>query len=494
MKSVSLPIEWWLGLSLACVLFMPALPGAAEERGIVAEGKALFERQFAPGKTPERGDGLGPVFNHHSCAACHLMGGTGGAGPIDVNAVALTADLTDRNQTPNRKAIAAVLKDIHAGFVAGGQTITPSILLHRFSTDADYERKHKQLGGPDVPREPTSREREQLQRQLAREPQTSVKWPRLITLRLSQRNATALFGAGAIDQIPDAALEGLAAAQERQGVVSGRVAPIGLAKVGRFGWRGQTERLHDFVLGACSNELGLEVPGSPQPVDPMRPGYRPGGMDLTAAQCASMTAYVASLPQPKFQVPTEAERREIALRGWMMFDSVGCTACHVERIGPVDGLYSDLLLHDMGPALADPVPANATFVVHSERPLPPGAKEPIATRSENLPLIPRGYYGGSSLASLLGSASSTIIATNPKTGVRTEFRLLPTSVEQEWRTPPLWGVADSAPYLHDGRAATLVEAIALHGGEADAIAKRYFELPVGDRVAVLEFLGCLRAP
>ena len=34
----------------------------------------------------------------------------------------------------------------------------------------------------------------------------------------------------------------------------------------------------------------------------------------------------------------------------------------------------------------------------------------------------------------------------------------------EWRTPPLWGVADSAPYMHDGRANTLSDAIELHGG------------------------------
>ena len=36
----------------------------------------------------------------------------------------------------------------------------------------------------------------------------------------------------------------------------------------------------------------------------------------------------------------------------------------------------------------------------------------------------------------------------------------------EWRTPPLWGVADSAPYMHDGRAPTLADAVKLHGGQA----------------------------
>jgi len=42
----------------------------------------------------------------------------------------------------------------------------------------------------------------------------------------------------------------------------------------------------------------------------------------------------------------------------------------------------------------------------------------------------------------------------------------------EWRTPPLWGVARSAPYLHDGRAPTLEEAIRLHGGQGKDSAHR----------------------
>jgi CxxC motif-containing protein (DUF1111 family) len=48
--------------------------------------------------------------------------------------------------------------------------------------------------------------------------------------------------------------------------------------------------------------------------------------------------------------------------------------------------------------------------------------------------------------------------------------------------------------LHDGRAATVIEAIALHGGEAEACTKRYLGLPAGDRLAMLTFLECLRAP
>jgi CxxC motif-containing protein (DUF1111 family) len=64
----------------------------------------------------------------------------------------------------------------------------------------------------------------------------------------------------------------------------------------------------------------------------------------------------------------------------------------------------------------------------------------------------------------------------------------------EWRTPPLWGVRDSAPYLHDGRAETLEQAIAFHGGEAKVVADRFFGLPPARRRQVLVFLNTLGAP
>ena len=64
----------------------------------------------------------------------------------------------------------------------------------------------------------------------------------------------------------------------------------------------------------------------------------------------------------------------------------------------------------------------------------------------------------------------------------------------EWRTAPLWGVADSAPYLHDGRAETLREAIELHGGEAVDVTARFKERPAHEQEAIIAFLKTLRAP
>lgn len=64
----------------------------------------------------------------------------------------------------------------------------------------------------------------------------------------------------------------------------------------------------------------------------------------------------------------------------------------------------------------------------------------------------------------------------------------------EWRTPPLWGVRDSGPLLHDGRAATLREAIKLHGGEGLRAAKKYAHLSEKQRGDLVAFLQTLVAP
>jgi CxxC motif-containing protein (DUF1111 family) len=62
----------------------------------------------------------------------------------------------------------------------------------------------------------------------------------------------------------------------------------------------------------------------------------------------------------------------------------------------------------------------------------------------------------------------------------------------QFRTPPLWGLnASGPPYLHDGRAKSLAEAIALHGGEAQASAERFRGLATEDVDALLRFLSSL---
>ena len=58
----------------------------------MAQGRALFEREWQPGDSRTHGgDGLGPVYNDSSCVACHNLGGTGGAGSSGKNVDIITA-------------------------------------------------------------------------------------------------------------------------------------------------------------------------------------------------------------------------------------------------------------------------------------------------------------------------------------------------------------------------------------------------------------------
>jgi CxxC motif-containing protein (DUF1111 family) len=262
---------------------------------------------------------------------------------------------------------------------------------------------------------------------------------------LNQRNPPPLFGAGLIDSIPIQALRD--AASRSVSEVRGRLSTIvvrdrrGSVKeesVGRFGWKAQTASLKDFVESACANELGLEVPTHHQAKPPLDDSKKVPGLDLTQEECDALTAYVASLPAPidRGAPAGKGEQPDISA-GRELFARAGCTACHLPRLGPVEGIYSDLLLHRMGTDLADP-----------------------------------GRYQTDSIESSVTAGA----------------------LSDEWRTPPLWGYRDSGPYLHDGRAQTLEEAVALHGGQGEETARKFFKLKPRERLQVQTFLNSLAAP
>lgn len=66
-------------------------------------------------------------------------------------------------------------------------------------------------------------------------------------------------------------------------------------------------------------------------------------------------------------------------------------------------------------------------------------------------------------------------------------------LRQEWRTPSLWSVRDSAPYLHDGRAVTLDDVIRPHGGETQFTAQAFRSLRKEDRRCIILFFMTLAA-
>jgi CxxC motif-containing protein (DUF1111 family) len=425
--------------------------GQGEHVGAFERGQKLFERVWQPTHGADAAsDGLGPLFNERSCVACHSLGGIGGAGPNAKNVELLTALIpSGRSQS---STLPERLLKVHRGFAGG-----TSIVLHRFGTDPRYADFRLELLGL----KPRSAQQiinvntaQTIARQQGDAPVKTIKADGA-KLLLSQRNTTPLFGAGLIESISTDQIKTYATLQTREHPnVTGRF-------VGRFGWRGQMNDLGDFIRGACAVELGLQVRTHAQAIDPLPGAGEPMSrktVDLSDADCDDLTAFVADLPAPRRIAPADDEQAEHVHSGELLFHTVGCGVCHPPMLGSAVGIYSDLLLHDMGPRLIDPLPARL-----------------IANESSSQFRISSGGYNG-------GGVSP---------GLSGELVL---EARREWKTPPLWGVRDSGPYLHDGRAKTIAEAIALHGGEAAESAHRYQFLSRESRARLLAFLSTLAAP
>ena len=276
----------------------------------------------------------------------------------------------------------------------------------------------------------------------------------------SQRNPTPLFGLGLIDAIPESAIVAMAKKQAKETPeVTGRPARVADGRIGRLGWKGQTANSEDFVLNACAVEVGLEVPGHSQAMTPQAPRYKGPGLDLTKGECDSLVAYVRAIPRPVERATTGAAEARFLGAGKAAFAKIGCASCHSAKLGEVEGLYSDLLIHDMGDEMADAGSYDGSD----------GTDEPL------VPLITA--QNGEGPPQRPGQP------TEPKSARK-----------KEWRTPPLWGFRDSGPYLHDGRAQTLEQAVAFHGGQGSASAQKFFQLSPTERLQLEAFLKSLVAP
>jgi CxxC motif-containing protein (DUF1111 family) len=381
------------------------------------EARQLFEKAWAEGApSPAGGDGLGPLFNERSCVGCHHLGGVGGAGGNNSNVVILSATTGPPAVLDRGTLFQGELEDLHPGF----RTRT-SVVVHEHATTADAEARLTKIRS-------------------YRSVQTRDD---VIALEQSRRNTPALFGLGRIDSISDSTL---LEAEKRKFAkfpeIKGRVSMLRDGRLGRFGWKGQTATLREFVLAACANELGLEVPGHHQVTLDRAKDFNPSKLqnDLSDEECGLLVEFVRSLPTPILRYDQD---RIVPPWGYTVFETVGCASCHAPRLGRVNGIYSDLLLHDLGDRMRA-----------------------------------AGGYGSPSV--IVDRATS-----KDRTPVSGE------ASPNEWRTPPLWGVANSGPYLHDGRAETLDEAIRLHGGEAAATSERYGKLSTVDHNALILFLRSL---
>ncbi len=382
---------------------------------LVQNGKVLFEHEWQPHDqlSPE-GDGLGPVFNAKSCAACHFQGGVGGAGPNQHNVTAFEVEP----------------RPLHPETIVNG-------VIHTFAVNSIFQETDEYVRKMF----PVVRKGERIIGIC-----NSVTIRDFDPLRVTSINTPALFGSGLIDGISEIDIQrnmyartikviGREFQLEFDSTPIGRLRQLPDGRIGKFGWKGQFATLEEFVSAACAVEVGLTNPGRPQEKPKHQGPDTDAGLDLNGEQFLSLVTFVEELLRPELVMPSDASLSDV-LHGQQLFASIGCADCHTPDLGSVSGIYSDLLLHRMGKR-------EDTGYGRVERDIP----------------VPENY---------------------PK--------------PDEWKTPPLWGVADSAPYFHDGDSPTLHDAIMRHEGEGDGSRDKYKLLKESDRRSVVMFLQSLRAP
>jgi CxxC motif-containing protein (DUF1111 family) len=181
-------------------------------------------------------------------------------------------------------------------------------------------------------------------------------------LRVSERIGPTVLGRGYVEAVMDAEIERVAAEQgARADGSAGRVPRLQDGRLGRFGLKARLATLEQFTADAFQGDMGLTSPLLPQELpnpegltDDRRPGPDVDGPSVTA-----VATYIRLL-----EIPTR-DARAAAGPGPALFQRARCASCHVPNLRtradfPVPQLadiqaplYSDLLLHDMGEALAD---------------------------------------------------------------------------------------------------------------------------------------------
>ena len=282
-------------------------------RGITAEeldrfnrGKEVFERAF----TPETG--LGPLFNADACGECHEKPVTGGTG-----------DEVELHATAFRNGICDPLAD--SGGPVFQLQVTPAL---------------KAALGIDQEPVPAGAAR-------------------------ANRSTPAIMGFGLLEAVPDRDILLRADPRDKNhDGISGRPNRNFDGRLGRFGRKALVPTLKEFNAGAFVIEMGITSPAVPtEETIGGRP--IPAGVDpvpepeLSQVDLDLVDDFVRFLAPPA-PLPLDLEGE----RGKIIFGTIGCVSCHAPSLttgdNPVRALrykqvnaYTDLLLHDMGPARAD---------------------------------------------------------------------------------------------------------------------------------------------
>lgn len=194
-------------------------------------------------------------------------------------------------------------------------------------------------------------------------------------------------------------------------------------------------------------------------------------LEIDSGMLTTLVGYLAQLEAPVARPPRDPGLLDAFAVGRARFETVGCAGCHVPTLE-----IQDPKLDVRQPA---ETPNARPFIVD------------VAKDGDGPKIEPK--YGGQNTSYLVHLFSDLkrhdmgpALATPEPQGS------IPPAV---FLTRPLWGLADTAPYLHDGRAPTIEDAILLHGGEASAARDAYVALPPAERAGVRIFLASLsRAP
>ena len=228
-----------------------------------------------------------------------------------------------------------------------------------------------------------------------------------------------------------------------------------------FGRKGQFTTTREFDVGALRFHFGME------PVEDVGLDFDNDGdgviNEVTVGELSALNVWVATRPRPR----SLALKKEAA-RGFELFKEIGCTYCHI-------------------PALQ----TNSRKLTFS---FPEVAENPALNVFYEVDLVKKSGFKPNKQGGIEIPLFADLKRHDMGAALAENFHLADASGNSRFTTARLWGVADSGPYLHDGRALTITDAILLLGGEAQISRDNFVALSQADKNAVLAFLYSLRAP
>lgn len=269
-----------------------------------------------------------------------------------------------------------------------------------------------------------------------------------------------------------------------------------------FQWKGNELNLRSFIVDASHNELGM------QPTEIV--GYGADGdfdgvaNELTIGDITAMVIYAAAQPRPVTKIELAElnlipalEEEEVTQINWgeQLFTDIGCSSCHMPTMTLDDPVFRE-------PSLSSYY-RNTAFNTGEEllafglNPGQPVSFDLTKDHPDNLIELADGTVRA--LGSFDTDASGkAVIALYGDLKRHDMGEGLAESIDEVgtgaamFLTKELWGVGDTAPYLHDGRASTLSEAILDHGGEALESRNAFSFLQGTEQAAVVAFLDNLK--